>query len=242
MAPTAVLFASYAVLVLLAVWYAGARFLGRRGALVLAAGSLGWLAYVGAMSYLGIVRNPALRPPGAVYILLPVAVLAVYLARSAAGLRIAIALPAALLVGMQAFRVGVELLLHRLYVDGLVPRLMSYEGGNIDIVIGLSAPFAAWLATRGEAGRRWALVWNVVGLAALANIAVRAVGTAPGPLNLIHAEVPNLAIGLFPFTYLAGFFAPLALIGHVLAIRSLRAAGKPGPGRAAPTDPLRPVF
>jgi hypothetical protein len=67
------------------------------------------------------------------------------------------------------------------------------------------------------------MIWNYLGLAALANVVVRSALTAPGPLNMIHAEVPNLAIGVFPFTFIAGFFAPLAVILHVLAIRALRA-------------------
>ena len=42
-----------------------------------------------------------------------------------------------------------------------------------------------------------ALIWNVLGLLSLTNVVIRAVLTAPGPFNLIHAEVPNLMIGTF---------------------------------------------
>jgi len=79
-------------------------------------------------------------------------------------------------------------------------------------------------------GLRLALAWTVLGLLALANVAVRSALTAPGPLNLIHAEVPNLALGTFPFMFIPGFFAPLAVVLHVLAIRSLRVRlGAAGP-------------
>jgi hypothetical protein len=40
-------------------------------------------------------------------------------------------------------------------------------------------------------------------------------------LNFIHGDVPNLAIGTFPYTFIAGFLAPLALLLHVLSIRHL---------------------
>ena len=66
---------------------------------------------------------------------------------------------------------------------------------------------------------RLALTWNVLGLLALANVVIRAVLTAPGPFNLIHAEVPNLMFGTFPFMFIPGFFVPLAIVLHVLAIR-----------------------
>ncbi|MEO8155477.1 MAG: hypothetical protein ABI605_20610 [Rhizobacter sp.] len=147
--------------------------------------------------------------------------IALFGVRSARGAQVAALLPMGLLMGAQVFRVGVELGLHRLWVEGLVPRLMTYEGGNIDIVIGLTAPLAAWIAGRGPTGRRLALGWNVLGLVALVNIVVRSALTAPGPLNLIHSEVPNLAIGTFPYTLIAGFLAPLAVLLHVLSIRRL---------------------
>jgi hypothetical protein len=65
------------------------------------------------------------------------------------------------------------------------------------------------------------LLWNILGLLSLANVVTRAVLTAPAPLHLIHAEVPNRMIGTFPFMFIPGFFVPLAVVLHVLAIRSL---------------------
>lgn len=117
------------------------------------------------------------------------------------------AFPLWVVIAMQTFRIGVELLLHRLYLDGLAPRIVTYQGGNMDIWIGLSAPLIAWTSTRGHWGERLALGWNVAGALTLANAITLGALTAPG-LNLIHAEVPNVAIGAFPFTYIAGFFAP----------------------------------
>jgi hypothetical protein len=185
-----------------------------------------WLLYVGLLSYFGVISNTALRPPGIVYVAFP-AVLFVLLvfARSDAGARIASAFPFWIIIGMQTFRIGVELLLHRLSVDGLAPRMVTYQGGNVDIWIGLSAPLISWIATRGRRGELLALGWNVVGLLTLANAITLSALTAPG-LNLIHSGVPNTAIGAFPFTYIAGFFAPLAMALHALSIRALRAGLK----------------
>lgn len=90
-------------------------------------------------------------------------------------------------------------------------------------MIGLSAPLIAWISTRGLWGERLALGWNVVVLLTLTNAITLSALTAPG-LDLIHSEVPNMAIGGFPFTYIAGFFAPLAMALHALSIRALRAS------------------
>jgi hypothetical protein len=217
-------FLVFLVFVAAAVGLMISRYLPNRQGRLGLAGLFTWLVYVGMLSYLGVVRNPNVRPPGIFLIVLPVLLfVAIALVRSSFGARMALAFPLWLLLCFQAFRVGVELLLHRLWMDGLVPRLMTYEGGNVDILAGLSAPLIAWIAMRARSGTQLVMIWNYFGLATLANIVVRSALTAPGPLNAIHSEVPNLAIGLFPFTFIAGFFAPLAVILHVLAIRALRA-------------------
>ena len=203
---------------------AAGRYLGASSVRVLAAGLVGWLLYVATLSELGIVGNPALKPPGIFYIVVPVlAFVALFGVRSKRAAAVASALPLGLLLGAQVFRVAVEFGLHRLWQQGFVPKLMTYEGGNVDILIGLSAPLVAWLVGSGRIGRRAAVAWNLLGLLALVNIIVRSALTAPGPLNLLHAEVPNLAVGIFPYTFIAGFFAPLAVLLHVLSIRHLNA-------------------
>jgi hypothetical protein len=77
------------------------------------------------------------------------------------------------------------------WIDGLVPKTLTFEGANVDIYIGASAALIAWLSTRGRLGARVALSWNVPSLFALTNVVIRAVLTSPGQFNLIHTEVPN---------------------------------------------------
>ena len=227
---TAILFLAFVGLTALAVAAAIWRFPTEGTWFQLMLGLPAWLAFVGALSYFGVIGNATLRPPGAIYIFVPVFLFIILFAvRSQAGSRLALEVPLSWLIGAQVFRLVVELFLHQLWKEGLVPRLMTYEGGNIDIFIGLSAPLAAWVATRGRSGQRAALLWNVMGLLALANIAARSVMTAPGPLHLLNADVPNIAIGTFPFTFIAGFCAPLAVLLHVLAIRALRSRSAPSP-------------
>ncbi len=68
---------------------------------------------------------------------------------------------------------------------------------------------------------KFALGWNVLGLLALTNVVTRAVLTTPGPLNLIHTEIPNRMMGTFPFLFIPAFFVPLAIVLHLLAIQSI---------------------
>jgi hypothetical protein len=98
---------------------------------------------------------------------------------------------------------------------------LTFAGANVDIYIGASAPLIAWLSTRGRWGLKLALAWNVLGLLALSNVVTRAVLTTPGPMNLIHAEVPNVMFGTFPYMFIPGFFVPLAVLLHLLAIAAI---------------------
>jgi len=41
---------------------------------------------------------------------------------------------------------------------------------------------------------------------------------------VIHAEVPNLMICTFPYTFIPGFFVLLAVLPRVFALRALRRA------------------
>ena len=42
--------------------------------------------------------------------------------------------------------------------------MLTFKGANGDILIGVSAPVAAWLSTRGRTGMKLAFAWNVLGL------------------------------------------------------------------------------
>jgi hypothetical protein len=223
---TAAVFLGFVAMMTAVVVAIIARYLDRRAAFRVLAGLAVWFLYAGLMSYFGVFRNTAMRPPGTAFLLAPILLflffIIVFMARSAAGLRIALTFPLWIILGTECFRVGVELFLHQLWIEGIVPKMLTFEGANVDIYIGASAPVIAWLSTRGRMGLKLALVWNVLGLLALANVVTRAVLTAAGPLNLIQAEVPNRMFGTFPFLFIPGFFVPLAVVLHALAIRAIR--------------------
>jgi hypothetical protein len=183
-----------------------------------------WLAYAGLFSWSELLRHPDLRPPGAALLVGPVVVVLMLIVVLPVGRRLASALPMSLLIGIQVFRVGPELTIAELHRQGLAPQLLTLQGGNVEILVALSAPIFAWLAARGLVGRRIALGWNVLGLLSLLNVVARSVLTAPGPLNLAHGDVPNLAFTSFPFGLIPGFMAPLALAVHMLAFRTPRVA------------------
>jgi hypothetical protein len=234
MAMTATFFLGFVAMMTAVLVAIVARYLDRRAAFRVLAGLAVWFLYAGLMSYFGVFGSAAMLPPGTAFLLAPILLFlsffVVFMVRSSAGSRIALAFPLWIILGAECFRVGVELFLHQLWIEGIVPKVLTFEGANVDIYIGASAPVIAWLSTRGRMGLKLALVWNVLGLLALANVVTRAVLTAPGPLNLIHAEVPNRMFGTFPFLFIPGFFVPLAVTLHVLAIRAISSRLRMGIG------------
>ena len=228
---TATLFLGFVAMMAAIVVGLVARYLNGRTAFRVLAGLSAWFIYAGLMGYFGVLKNTAMRPPGTAFLLVPVLFfLFLFIVRFFANARIILAFPLWIILGAQCFRVGVELFLHQLWIGGLVPKMLTFEGANVDIYIGASAPVIAWLSTRGRLGLKLALAWNVLGLLALTNVVTRAVLTSPGPFNVIHAEVPNRMFGTFPFMFIPGFFVPLAVTLHVLAIRAIRSRLRTGIG------------
>lgn len=210
------------------------RFLPGRAAAAITLGLPVWLAYVATLSWFGVREPVPGRPPGILLVFVPIILfVAGFVVRSRWGRIAALAIPLALLHGLQVFRIGVELFLHRFWELGLAPQMLTYDGANVDIFIGLSAPLVALIATRGRIGARLALVWNVVGLLALANVIVRSVLTAPGPLNLLASDYPNTFVSTFPYSLLPGFFPPIAITLHILSIKAIRERLRGGPVQQA---------
>ena len=227
---TAALFLAFVAAVAAGVVAAAARYGSGRAAVAVAAGLAAWFACALAIS---LGDGAAAHPPR---VGVPVAVFLVVFVVGFSG-RVAAAVPLRLVLAAQAFRVGVELLLHRMWVDGVIPRTLTFAGANVDVYVAATAPLAAWVATRGRAGLWAAAAWNVAGLLALANVVARAVVAAPGPLHRGGAEVPNLMFGTAPYSLVPAFFVPVAVALHAVALRAigrrLRAApatGRPGEG------------
>ena len=218
------LFVIYLIVIATAAATISKVVLAPRAAAMMIALLVAWLAYATSLGATGVVGRYDHLPPGLLVLVAPVILILLVLTLTAPGAHLASAIPLNVLLGFQVFRVGVEVSLQHLYGQGLAPRLLTLEGGNVEILIALTAPVAAWLVSRGPSGRRLAWIWNLTGILSLGNIVVCAVLTAPGPLHLIHAEVPDMAIITYPFTFVPGFMVPLALALHVLAFRAFRTA------------------
>src|SRR5437762_4510717 len=178
-----------------------------------------WIALTGCAASAGWLRFT--RPPTMIVLFVATFVVAITFAVSPLGRRVAMQLPLAALVGFQVFRVAVEVLMHRAYLEGLMPRQMSYSGRNFDIISGLTAAgVAAWLAAGGRS-LRVVLAWNVLGTLLLANIVGVALLSAPTPFRVFMNEPSNVWISQAPWVWLPAVLVLAATAGHALIYRRL---------------------
>ncbi len=181
-----------------------------------------WMGGTGALAAAGLLAH--FDPPRPLPVLVVTVIGLVLLLRSPLGRRLA-SLPLVLLVGFQAFRIGVELLIHRAVDEGIAPPEMSWDGYNLDILTGVTALLVAPVATRLPRAALHA--WNVVGLGLLLTVVGTGVLAMPSPLQQIHTTPPNVWIAHFPFIWLPTVLVAAALLGHGLLFIALRSAARP---------------
>lgn len=119
---------------------------------------------------------------------------------------------------LQIFRVFVELFLWALFIENLLPVQMTFEGRNLDILSGLTAPLAALFLAKSK----WGLaIWNLLCLGLLINIVTVAIVSMPTDLRIFNNEPANTIVAEFPFILLPGMLVPLAYGLSLLSLRQV---------------------
>lgn len=126
------------------------------------------------------------------------------------------------LTGLHPIRIAVELVLFGLFAYKYIPHIMTFEGRNFDILSGLTAPFVLYFGYyKPVINKKWLLLWNIICLALVINIAVTAVLSAPFRIQQFGFEQPNVALLYFPFVWLPCFVVPVVVFSHLACIRQL---------------------
>ena len=128
-------------------------------------------------------------------------------------------LPLKTLTQLHVIRVPVELVLYWLFIGGLVPEVMTFEGRNIDILSGILAIVVFFAAFRGDNVNRPLLIaYNLLGLALLANIVGTAVVSLPSPMQMMAFDQPNRAVLFFPYIWLPTIVVPIVFFAHLASL------------------------
>ena len=123
---------------------------------------------------------------------------------------------------LHVVRLPVEIVLLWLFQAGQVPRIMTFEGWNFDILSGLTAPIVYLLAFRnGGVNRPFLIVWNLLALGLLANIVTLAVLSFQSPMQRLAFEQPNVGVTYLPFIWLPAIVVPIVLFAHLATLWQL---------------------
>ena len=196
-----------------------------RRAAAAAVGVIAGLVVPGVLAFLGVLGRYDPMPAPALLLVAAVTLVNLTLVAGPVGGALASHVSLKWLVGFQVFRVPVEWWLHRLFEEGVIPVEMTWAGRNFDVVSGVTALLLAVWFTVGRPPRAVVLLWNVLGLALLANIVVVAVLATPVPFRLFTDGPANTLPSTFPFVWLPTFLVQAALMGHLLVFRAARRFG-----------------
>lgn len=124
-----------------------------------------------------------------------------------------------ILTRLHAVRIGVETVLWMLFIEGLLPKIMTFEGWNFDILAGATAVVVSFYAFRsGTVNRPLLGWWNVLALLLLINIVAIAILSGPTPFQRFGFGLPNMALSKWPYIWLPSFIVPAVFAAHAFVL------------------------
>lgn len=117
------------------------------------------------------------------------------------------------LTGLHFLRIPVEISIWSLAVYKQVPYIITFEGANLDILVGLSVPFVSYFVFyRKTLSNRWLITWNICGILFLFHA-----------LYLYIGQYDTFVYGIshFPYIWLPSFIIPVFLFSHLASISKL---------------------
>jgi hypothetical protein len=125
------------------------------------------------------------------------------------------------IIRLQSFRFFVELVIWLLFIEQMLPVQMTFEGRNLDIISGLTAPLIAWLVVNQKMNKTLLVIWNLICLGFLVNIVSVAILSMPSPIQQFFNEPSNTTVTKFPYIFLPTFLVPLAYMLHFFSLRKI---------------------
>jgi hypothetical protein len=181
-----------------------------------------WIVIQSLIGLTGFYTVTAALPPRLLLAILPPQLVILVLFTTRLGRAMMDQIDMGWLTLFHVIRLPIELVLFGLCVYGVVPQIMTFEGRNLDILSGISAPLVYyWGYKRGNMSRRVILGWNLACLVLLVNVVAHAILSTPTLIQQFGFDHPNVAILYFPFLLLPASIVPMVFFAHLVAIRRL---------------------
>jgi len=131
-------------------------------------------------------------------------------------------IPPAWLIRIQAFRILLELMFWLGYKGDFIPIQMTFEFLNQDIIVGVTALFAASLFFgKGRFRRLEAIIWNFFGILLLLNLLIVSFYSYPSGFQVFDGHPNSGFLADIPFIWIIGFLIPFALAMHLFSLRQV---------------------
>jgi hypothetical protein len=185
---------------------------------VLLLGTILWSLFLSGVAYSGFLLNVTAIPPRYGIVVIPTIILIIYGLRPKQMQWVASNRSRPYSILLHTMRIPVELTLFWLFTYDQVPEILTYEGRNFDIIVGLTAPVVYLLYTKKIFQTKGLLVWNIMGICFLTFILANGILSAELPIQQFAFDQPNVAMKYFPYVLLPGLIVPLAWYTHITEI------------------------
>lgn len=184
---------------------------------------LGWIAYLTILSLTDVLKDLNLPPKFPLLIFAPQVIGFIIFYRRSKNSAVIKEIPKTWPVYFQSFRIVVELIILYTFYANILPETATFEGLNFDVLMGISAPFIAYLIVRKDGSRLIQYLWNVLGICMVLFVAYIVASSIYFP-ETWGSETPLVSMKFMemPYLLLAGFLAPLAIFMHVVSLAQLR--------------------
>ncbi|WP_373514063.1 hypothetical protein [Persicitalea sp.] len=180
-----------------------------------------WMAIQAFLALSGFYQVQTI-PPRFVLTALPPALFIAALFLTSRGRAFIDSLDTAKLTILHTVRIVVELILYFLFLASAIPEIMTFEGRNLDILAGLTAPLVYYYGFKNKVlPTSSLLLWNLICVGLLLNIVVIAILSTPSPFQKFGLDQPNIAIISFPYVWLPSVVVPIVFFSHFATIRRL---------------------
>lgn len=181
-----------------------------------------WLLLQGAIALTGFYTNTHTIPPRFALLIGFPLLFIILLFATKKGRQYIDSLNSKYLTLLHVVRIPVEVVLYLLFLYKKLPVSMTFEGSNLDIFSGISAPFIFYFGYKKKVlGKAVLLVWNFICIGLLLNVVITAVLSAPFEFQKLAFDQPNIAVLYFPYIWLPCCVVPLVMFSHLATIRQL---------------------
>ncbi|WP_439556624.1 hypothetical protein [Dyadobacter sp.] len=190
---------------------------GRFGLLLLS-----WIALQSCVSASGFYHHTDSTFPRLLIMVVPPVILVTWLFLARSGKALLDRMDLHLLTVIHVVRAPTEVVMYWLFICRVVPAELTFQGGNLDIIAGMTAPAIYYFGVLREKIKWQMLVcWNVLGLGLTISIVFKFIFSAAFLSESLAVHQPNITLLQFPFVFLPGIIVPVIICSHLAAIRLL---------------------